>query len=175
MMAPGPSKQLTTIGNLMALDPAAFLDHDATAWRGYERLAELTDEDLAGEVAGAHGWSGRDLIAHMVAWQENALAVAQEIAVGHVSPTQLRSDADWAVRGDAVNEDITHTWRALPMAEVRRRMRLASEDLRRLLAVVPEGRWFTDSERLRFFRVRMIDHYEAHRDDLEAVLAATTD
>jgi hypothetical protein len=53
-----------------------FLEADAPGWRPYERLAELTDAELAGAVQGAHGWSGPDLIAHMVAWEEDALAVA---------------------------------------------------------------------------------------------------
>jgi hypothetical protein len=46
-------------------------------------------------------------------------------------------------------------------------MNVAARELRGSLTVVPETRWLKDSAMLRFFVV-----YEAHRDDLQAVLAA---
>ena len=83
------------VAGLMYLDSLEFLEEERDAWAPYEALAGLTDEQLAVPVAGAHGWSGRQLMGHLLAWQEIALAVATELAVNETSPTKARSDADW--------------------------------------------------------------------------------
>jgi len=106
----------------MYLNALEFLEEERDAWRPYEALDGLTDEQLDRPLEEAHDWSGRDLIAHLVAWQENALAVARELAMGEESPTKERSDRDWDERGDSINSEIQADWRALPMAEVRRRL-----------------------------------------------------
>ncbi|HEY8819640.1 MAG TPA: maleylpyruvate isomerase N-terminal domain-containing protein, partial [Candidatus Limnocylindrales bacterium] len=69
----------------MYLDSLEFLEEEHDAWAPFEALAGLTDEQLAVPVAGAHGWSGRQLMGHLVAWQENALAVATELAVNETT------------------------------------------------------------------------------------------
>ena len=43
----------------MYLDALSFLEEERDAWRPYEALVELTDEQLAVPSTGAHGWSGR--------------------------------------------------------------------------------------------------------------------
>ena len=72
----------------MYLDSLEFLEEEREAWAPFEALAELTDDQLSVPVAGAHDWSGRQLMAHLVAWQEVALAVATELAVNETSPDQ---------------------------------------------------------------------------------------
>ena len=104
----------------------------------FEALDSLTDEQLDRPIDEAHDWSGRDLIAHLVAWQSNALQVAKELAVGETSATKVRSDAEWDERGDAMNLDIQVEAWALPMDEVRRRLREVPGELRGYLTVVPE-------------------------------------
>ena len=42
----------------------------------------LTDEELEQPVEGAHGWSGRDLMGHLLTWQLLSLDVAKELALG---------------------------------------------------------------------------------------------
>ncbi len=71
----------------MYLNALEFLEEERDAWRPYEALDGLSDEQLELMIDEAHEWSGRDLIAHLVAWQENALAVARELAVGETSAT----------------------------------------------------------------------------------------
>lgn len=156
----------------MYLDALSFLEDDLETWRPFEQLLALSDEDLERVIPGAHGWSGRDLIAHLVAWQELALRVARELAINETSPAKERADADWAARGDVINDEINAEWRALPMAEVRRRMETVGGELRGYLTVIPETRWLKNSDMLRFFLTEMTEHYEDHRDDLAAVLAA---
>jgi hypothetical protein len=157
----------------MFLDGMSFLEEEREAWRPFEALDELTDEQLERPVEAAHGWSGRDLIGHLVAWQEIALAVARELAVGEESATIARIDQEWDERGgDAVNEALMREWAALAVDEVRRRFATVAGELRGYLTVVPETRWVKHPAHLRTFLEETIEHYEEHRPDLDAILAA---
>ena len=156
----------------MYLNALEFLDEEREAWRPFEALADLSDEQLDRPISQAHDWSGRDLIAHLVAWQANALDVARELAVGETSATKERSDREWDARGDDINAEIQVEWRALPMDEVRRRLRELPGELRGYLTVVPETRWLKHADNLRFFVDETIDHYADHTADLEAILDA---
>ena len=40
----------------MYLDAMEFLEEERDAWAPYEALAELSDDQLAEAVDGAHGW-----------------------------------------------------------------------------------------------------------------------
>jgi hypothetical protein len=155
------------------LDALSFLEDERDAWRPFEALLDLDDAALAEPVAAAHGWSGRDLMGHLVAWQDVALSIARELAVGEESPTDARIDAEWAARGDALNEELRQAWAALPMDEVRRRFATVAGELRGYLTVVPETRWVKHPGHLRTFLEETIEHYEEHRPDLDAILAAT--
>jgi hypothetical protein len=154
----------------MYLNALEFLEEERDAWRPFEALDGLTDEQLDAEIEGVHGWTGRDLISHLVAWQESSLEVAKELAVNVTSPTKQRLDAEWAARGDPINDDIQMEWRALPMEEVRRRLRTIPGELRGYLTVVPETRWIKHADHLRFFLDETIDHYADHMTDLEVIL-----
>jgi hypothetical protein len=152
-----------------------FLEDERDAWRPYEALAALTDAELEAPtpVDGAgHGWSGRELIAHMVGWLEHVLDVARELAVADHSPTREAAKADWEARGDAVNDELHAAWAALPLEEVRRRLLTVPGELRGTLTVVPEARWLKDARMSAFFLMDTIEHYEEHLPELEAVLAA---
>jgi mycothiol maleylpyruvate isomerase-like protein len=156
----------------MYLDALSFLEDERDAWRPFEALADVPDADLDRPVDAAHGWSARDLIAHMVGWQELALGVAKDLAVGETSATIKRINDEWAARGDAMNDDMLAEWRALPPDEVRARVRSVSGDLRGYLTVVPETRWIKHPTHLKTFVEETLEHYDDHRADLEAILAA---
>lgn len=157
----------------MYLDSLEFLEEEREAWAPFEALAELTDDQLEVPVAGAHRWSGRQLMAHLVAWQEVALAVATELAVNETSPTKVRSDEDWDRRGgDVINAELDAGWAGRPLDELRTRFRSLPGELRGYLTVVPETRWLKHADHLRFFQQETTEHYEEHRADLVAVLAA---
>lgn len=157
----------------MYLDALEFLEEEREAWRPYEALDGLTDEQLEVGVAGAHRWSGRDLIGHVVAWQAFALDVARELAVDERSATKERLDRDWDARGgESINAAIQAEWAALPLAEVRQRLRTVPGELRGYLTVVPETRWLKNADYLRYFLDETLDHYAEHRPDLDAILAA---
>jgi hypothetical protein len=157
----------------MYLDALSFLEDERDAWRPFEALLELTDEQLARPVEAAGGWSGRDLMAHLVAWQLVSLDVAKELAVGEVSPTRARVDAEWESRGgDAVNAEIQADWSGRPMGDVRDEFIRVAGELRGFLTVVPESRWIKNAENQKSFVEETLDHYDEHRADLDAILGA---
>jgi Mycothiol maleylpyruvate isomerase N-terminal domain len=156
----------------MYLNALEFLEEEREAWRPFEALDTLTDEQLDQEIEGAHGWTARDLVSHLVAWQASALEVAKELATRETSATKERLDAEWAARGDPINDDIQMEWRAMPIDEVRRRLQTVPGELRGYLTVVPESRWLKNSDMLRFYLDETIEHYQEHVSDLEAVLEA---
>lgn len=158
----------------MYLNALEFLEEERDAWRPFETLAELSDQALDQPIDAAHDWSARDLIAHLVAWQENCLEVAKELAVSETSAAKQRSDREWEARGDEINADIQRDWRAMPLDEVRRRLREVPGELRGYLTVVPESRWLKHADNLRFFVDETIDHYADHVADLEAILEAAS-
>jgi len=153
-------------------DALEFLDEEREAWRPFEALADLPADALERPIEAVNGWSGRDLMGHLAAWLEVALATARELAVADDSATRARADAEWAAGGDAMNENLRRTWAALPLDEVRRRFAVVPGELRGYLTVVPESRWLKHAAHLRSFEEDTIEHYAEHRADLEAVLAA---
>ncbi len=160
----------------MYTDALSFLEDERDAWRPYEALSQLSDEQLERPVADAHGWSGRDLMGHLLTWQLLSLDVAKELAVGERSVARARAEADWAERGgDAVNAEADEIWRAKPIAEVRQEFARVAGELRGFLTVVPETRWLKNADQQQFFYEETIEHYEEHLPDLEAILAAARD
>ena len=157
----------------MYLDAMEFLEEERDAWAAYEALADLSDDQLDVPIDAAHGWSGRDLMAHMLAWQGVSLDAAKELAVSETSATIARVDADLYARGgDVDNEEITRAWAKLPMSELRERFRTQPGELRGYLTVVPEARWVKHADHLRSFHDETIAHYADHAADLAAILAA---
>ena len=158
----------------MYFDALSFLEDERDTFRPYERLLDLTDEQLDNPVPGANGWSGRDLMGHIVLWQEAALATAKELAVGETSRTKIELDAAWDIpgRGDAMNDEGMARFRELPMDEVRRLFRETGGELRGYLTVVPEIRWIKNAENQNWFFSETLEHYEDHATELQAILEA---
>ena len=159
----------------MYLDALSFLEDERDGFRAYEKLLDLTDEQLDHPVEDAGGWSGRDLIGHIVLWQEAALATAKELALGETSPTMERLEAQWASSpeaGDAMNAEGLVRFRAMSMDEVRATFRTVSGELRGYLTVVPEARWIKHSAHQEYFFGETTEHYEEHARELRAILEA---
>lgn len=165
---PNPRAATTAYHLRMYLNALEFLDEERDAWGPFEALADLTDEQLTVPVEAAHGWTGRQLMGHLLSGHEVALAVATELAVHETSPAKERADADWDARGgEVVNAEIDATWAVLSMDELRDRFATLPGELRGYLTVVPERRWLKHS----FFRSETTAHYEDHLADLAAILA----
>ena len=156
----------------MYLDALSFLEDERDAFRPFEALDSLSDDQLEQPVEAAHGWSGRDLMVHLLVWLDVLLASAKELAVGETSATLDRTDAEWDAKGDAVNDELHAGWAGLPLSEVRERFRTIPGELRGYLTVVPETRWIKHDRHLESFVSESLEHYDAHRADLDAILAA---
>ncbi len=158
----------------MYLDAMEFLEEERELWASFEALADIPDDEVARPIEAAHGWSARDLMGHLLAWQGVALDIARELAVGELAPTIARVDADWETRGgEAVNAEIRARWVAVPIDELRDRFRSQPGELRGTLTVVPEVRWVKHAEHMKSLREETVEHYEDHLADAEAILAAT--
>jgi hypothetical protein len=157
---------------MMYLDALEFLEEERDAFRPFEALDDLTDEQLEVHLAAAHGWSGRDLMGHLIGGLEISLAAARELAVNESSPSIVRWDTEWDAGGDAMNDRLLAEWAALPMAEVRQRFRDVPGELRGTLTVVPETRWLKHKTHMEWLMGETIDHYADHEADLAAVLAS---
>jgi hypothetical protein len=157
----------------MYLDAMEFLEEERDAWRPYEALLELTDDQLEQPVEAAHGWSGRDLMAHLLGWLDVTLAAAKELAVREDSSTLQRRERETADPGvDALNERIIADGRARPIAELREAFGTVPGELRGYLTVVPETRWVKHPAHLKAFLEDTTEHYEEHAGDLAAILDA---
>ncbi len=158
----------------MYFDALSFLEDERDLFRPYEALDALTDEQLDVPVEAANGWSGRDLMGHIVVWQEAALATAKELAVGETSATKERLDREWDVpgEGDRMNAEFIAEFRALPIADVRARFREVAGELRGYLTVVPESRWIKHADHQNWFFSETSEHYEEHLPELQAILDA---
>lgn len=160
----------------MYFDALSFLEDERDAFRPFERLLDLTDEQLDAPVPAAGGWSGRDLMGHILLWQEAALDTARELAVSDTSRTKARLDAEWDIpgRGDQMNDDGLKRFRALPIGEVRQLFRDTAGELRGYLTVVPEIRWIKNADNQNWFFSETLEHYEDHAKELQAILEAAS-
>ena len=157
----------------MYTDALSFLEDERDSWRPYEALSQLSDEELERPVEAAHGWSGRDLMGHLVHWQILALDVAKELALRETSARKVAADEDFATRGDvAVNAEVDALWQAKPVAEVREAFASVAGELRGFLTVVPETRWVKNADMQTFFYEETTEHYDDHLGELAAILAA---
>ena len=156
----------------MYFDALSFLEDERDAWRPFEALFAIPDDRFDLPVEAAHGWSARELLSHLAAYQSHCLDVARELAVGEQSPAHGAMDAAWKDRGDAVNDELAAAWRALSDDEVRRRAVALPGELRGYLTVVPEARWVKHPVFGPFFEEELLDHYTDHATDLQVILEA---
>jgi hypothetical protein len=157
----------------MYLDAMEFLEEERDGWRPFEALLELSDDDLERPVEAAHGWSGRDLMVHLLGWLEPALGAARELAVREESQILAERDRDQEARGlDTINEEIAVRGRDRSLVEIRDAFATVPGELRGYLTVVPESRWVKNPANLRPLLADTTEHYADHEGDLAAILAA---
>jgi hypothetical protein len=161
----------------MYLDAISFLEDERESFRPYEALEALSDEQLDIPVEAAGGWSGRDLMGHLILWQEAALTAAKELAVNEQSRSIDELEAAWNASpdaGDRMNDEAIARFRAMPIADVRAQFATIAGELRGYLTVVPESRWIKHATHQEWFFGETIEHYEDHAKDLAAILAAVS-
>jgi len=156
----------------MYLDALSFLEDERDAFRPFEALLDLSDEQLDRPVEEAGGWSGRDLMGHIVLWQEAALAAARELALGPESAALARLGELSEAGVDEMNAGGLERFRRMPVADVRAAFLSTAGDLRGYLTVVPEIRWIKDAAHQDAFLGETLEHYGEHLATLRAILDA---
>lgn len=149
--------------------PDAFFADEAEAFRPFEEILALDPAGLDGGPR-AHGWSARDLLAHLVGWHEVATEVAIELQTSAISPRKADADAAWEARGDELNDEIREAWAGLSAEDFRTRARRARADLIAALLVAPRANWWESDEYFAYFLSELQEHYADHRAALDMVL-----
>lgn len=158
-------------------DALEFLEEERDAWAPFEALEGLSDADLERPTdpeGPAHGWSGRDLAGHLLAWQLSLLAVVKELALGERSATLEGWEAEPDHDMDSLNARWLAEWRTRPLAEVRQQLRDVPGELRGYLTVVPEARWLKDPRHLQVVLDDTLDHYLDHQAELAEIVAGAS-
>ena len=149
----------------MYADGLSFLEEEREAWRPFEALLDLSDEQLGAPLEGAHGWTGRDLMAHLCAWIGWWLEIARELAVNPTSPTLERlHELGRRLGGPGRSRKRRHPGRMGRPADRRTQapIRTMPGGLRGYLTVVPEARWLKDGASLNSLTQNTTGHYEEH-------------
>jgi hypothetical protein len=149
--------------------PDAFFADEAEAFLPFAAILEL-DLPALDDGPRAHGWSARDVLAHLVGWHHVATEVAVELRTSSVSPRKAAADAEWDARGDEINDEIREAWAALSLDEFRARARAAREGLIAALRAAPLENWWASDEYFAYFVSELQDHYADHRAALDTVL-----
>jgi hypothetical protein len=146
----------------MYLDAMEFLEEERDAWAAYEALADLTDEQLDLPIEAAHGWSGRDLMAHY-ARLAGRFAGRREGAGGRRDERHDRAvDADWETRAGGPSTTTSRGRGRDPDGRAAGAVPDPAGELRGYLTVVPEARWVKHAAHLKSFHDETIAHYADH-------------
>jgi hypothetical protein len=116
-------------------------------------------------------WSVKDIIAHVTAWEEEALAHLPLILAGGKPPRYSVTHGGI----NAFNAQMTQRNRERPLSEVLRRR---DDTHRRLLAFIqgaPEETFATDTRFRRRLRLDTYSHYPIHAAAIRRWLAAAQD
>lgn len=150
-------------------DRAAFLRQGDELWDAlWAKLGALSDEQLARPGASGPGWSGKDVLAHLVHWHEHALEGIRAIVEGR-EPLSRSNFDQWNARWH--EEDCS-----LSAAEARDRSRHARDELRSYLDGLSDEQWdestHTSSDGVTehihgWADGNMNDHYRDHLGELE--------
>jgi DinB superfamily len=128
------------------------------AWSAFqESYAGLPDAVLL-EPGVAGEWSVRDVLAHVYAWQEEALAHLPVIAAGGTPPRYTTTYGGI----DAFNARMAERTRDLSLAEVRSRLDATQRRLVELVRNAPEDLLAGDTRFRRRLRLDTYGHYRLH-------------
>lgn len=155
------------------------IDH---AWSAYEgRLAEI-DRSLV-EIAGPFGWSVKDVVANIAAWERGLIALVQGQPRFPAMAVDIAAELSEDI--DAINELVYARARHRPFAEIRFEAEDTHAALRALLVRMPwedfskpvsshQPRAMPHGEEplLAYIAGATYEHYGEHLPDLDAIVAA---
>lgn len=134
-----------------------LLDRLDTAWQTFTgSYAGLSDARLT-EPGVTGDWSVKDIIAHVITWEEEALTYLPVIAAGGGTPR-------YAAAGgiDAFNAHMTERKRGLSLAEVLARQEDTHRRLIAYIQSVPDDLFTRETRFRRRLRLDTYSHYPLH-------------
>jgi hypothetical protein len=135
-----------------------LLDRIETRWHAFQdSYADLSDA-LMMTPGVSDTWSIKDLIAHVTIWEEEALKYLPVLMEGGKPPRY--SDTYGGI--DAFNDQMIQQWRALPLAEVRRRHEATHARLIAFVRAVPEAQYIRETPFRSRLRLDTYSHYPIH-------------
>ena len=155
-----------------ATDPkskAELLERMRTARAALEAILVGLDE-AALAAPGPEGWSVKDHLAHLAAWERKVLANMEGRASHEVLgvPEAVYKGGDWV----QINEYVRAPDKDRPAAEVLAEFRRANQGITQRVAALPDEQLFgADDSLLNNIAGNTYGHDEEHKPWIEAVLA----
>lgn len=136
-----------------------LLQRIETAWSAFnESYAGLPDASLV-EPGVVGDWSVKDVLGHVMTWEEEALKYLPVIARGERTPR-------YASQGgiDAFNARVSEEKRSLSLTEVRRQLHETHQRLIEFIEEVPDDQFVTETRFRRRLRYDTYGHYPEHAE-----------
>ncbi|MBA3824555.1 MAG: ClbS/DfsB family four-helix bundle protein [Ktedonobacterales bacterium] len=135
-------------------------------------------EVLAPVLAG--GWSVKDVLAHIVYWEQRALLILANARAGQSTPLSWEPGEDVATAIDRVNEAARVASHAQSFTEVQERFAASHQEVCAVLTALPEDYLFgsddfarvTGGDVIELIASNTYDHYQEHIAMLAAWLGA---
>lgn len=160
---------------------SALMQAIDNAWSAYAGRLDEIDPSLV-EIPGPFGWSIKDVVANVAAWERGLIALIQ--GQPRFPAMAVEAAAELGEDIDAINELIYERARHRPYAEIRAEAEAIHAALRALLDRMP---WEDFSTPVSSFQPRAMpnsaepllvyvagdtyEHYEEHLPDLNAIVA----
>jgi hypothetical protein len=136
-----------------------MLQQASRNWLELKRVIDRLSDDQLTRPNTIGSWSGKDVLAHITAWEEVGIDVIREMEAGNSE--QWPDDGDDVI--DELNEELLEPYRELTVAEVRAALNEAHFTLMQLAETSPDIRSETVLE-------VTADHYPQHIEALRSLL-----
>jgi hypothetical protein len=155
----------------------AALSEELEAWEAL--LAELNEEQITAPMSPSH-WSIKDVVAHVMAWQQRSIARVAAALSGEEPqfPGWPTAEPDSEETTEQTNAWIYQTYRHQPWPRIHRSWRAGFQRFLQLSAQVSErdlldsGRYssWLDGHPLAFILIASYDHHQEHLEKTQAWL-----
>lgn len=141
-------------------------------WQALASLLETLDEAQLGEPVLENGWSAKDVLAHIMSWEQYMIEWVGALVAGG-EPERPFSGDDWI---DRVNERVFNEHRSVPLAEVREAFARSHQEALAMVAELepevlfePERfHWLQGAPLWRMVAANTFWHYREHREQIAA-------
>jgi hypothetical protein len=133
-----------------------------TAWTSFKVSYDGLPDSRLLEPGVTDDWSVKDILAHVLTWEEEALKYLPLIVEGGRPPRYVTFGGI-----DAFNAQMTERKRSLTLSEVRRQLEETHRRLVTFIQTVPEDQLAPDTRFRRRLRVDTYGHYPLHAQAIQ--------